>query len=227
MSALEKWRLKVRHLPKEERERDLRRSCNADAFNELKAKRAEQQRKRRAKMKVNRPINNKRASRVSVSTARKNRLRRMQVRRDRKKPAKITLGNIGPRSKCVQFVHLNKAEDRGVKEFVFFVDVRFFEKIGVKIQNKLYTEGDGSAQKLMLSMINNSTKDLFKAPNRSVESYVKRGKNTNERMDYAFFLLFNFLVGKPYVTGHVDDGFDPKFPRNVVATVISQGGTVF
>lgn len=245
MSALSRWRSKVNKLKltKKEKEKDLRRSCNIDAFNEFKAKRAEQQRKRRAKMKGEVSYKSKiKSSKIkskskskSKSHHRHNRERRMNIMKAKgrkpfklQKVNKISVSKMNTATKCVQFIHLNKKEPRGSNEFVFYVHEKFFDKIGVKIKQKLYTEGDGSAHKFILSMINDKTKNMFKTPNsKSVESYVNKGKNPNQKMDYAFFLLFDYLHDKKYVSGHVNDGFKPKYPRNVVATVISQGGTLF
>jgi len=242
MTALSRWRSKVKHLTKKEKEKDLRRSCNIEAFKEFKEKRAEQQRKRRAKKKHCGTTTHKthkihkthkkhgsRTSRISPDSARRNRAKRIEIMRGKKvrRVSKISVPKITSGTKCVQFIHLNKKEPRGSKEFVFYVNAKFFEKIGVKISQQLYTEGDGSAHKLIRSMINEKTKGLFKAPSsRSVESYVQKGKNSNQRMDYAFFLLFDFLHDKSYVTGHAKDGFEAKYPRHVIATVISQGGSV-
>lgn len=133
-----------------------------------------------------------------------------------------------PGTECVQFIHLNKDEPRGTKEFKFHVDLKFFEKIGVDVENKAYMEGDGSAQKFLLSMINSKTRELFTTPSGTLhEDYVHKGKNNNEKMDYAFFLLFEYLSDKPFVSGHVKDGLKSSFPRKVFATVVSQGGSVF
>ena len=256
MSALTRWRSKVRHLTKAEKDKDLRRSCNIDAFNEFKEKRANQQRKRRAlkACQADKPRSRSRQKThrrhrsshkihkiIKASESRRNREKRMHIMREkgrkpfkiqkiqkRKKVNKITVSKLTPVTKCVQFIHLSKSEPRGSQEFVFYVNARFFDKIGVKISQGLYTESDGSAHKLILDMINSTTKDMFKPPSsRSVESYINKGKNQNERMDYAFFLLFEYLSDKSYVTGLVKDMFQPKYPRKIVATVISQGGTVF
>ena len=241
MTALSRWRSKVKNLTKQEKEKDLRRSCNIEAFTEFKKKRAEQQRKRRARAKIHSTHRRERTrerthtrertrkrTRVRTCDAKRNREKRIAIMRGKgRKVNKISVSKMSPGTKCVQFIHLNKKEPRGSNEFVFYVNAKFFEKIGVKISQQLYTEGDGSAQKLILGMINEKTKGLFKPPSsRSVESYVNKGKNSNQRMDYAFFLLFDYFHDKSYVTGHAKDGFKAKYPRHVVATVISQGGSV-
>ena len=237
MSALSRWRSKVKKLAltKKEKEKDLRRSCNIDAFNEFKEKRAEQQRKRRARMKGECAHESKKSKSKSRSHHRHNREKRMNIMKEKgrkpfklQKVSKISVSKMNTTTKCVQFIHLNKKEPRGSNEFVFYVHEKFFDKIGVKIKQKLYTEGDGSANKFILGMINDKTKKLFKPPHsETVVSYVNKGKNTNQKMDNAFFLLFDYLHDKSYVSGHVKDGFKAKYPRNVVATVISQGDSVF
>ena len=112
MSALTRWRKKVRDkgLTQAEKDKDLRRSRNREAFEEFKAKRAEQQRRRRNKTRKN------------------------------KKPTKIPvpsgqLQKLEPGTKCVQFVKIN---DDGV--LVFYVDLRHLRDNGVNIHGRVYSE---------------------------------------------------------------------------------------
>ena len=132
-------------------------------------------------------------------------------------PPKMTKG-----TPCVQLVIKNyESPHRGEKEIIIYISKKFFDKLGVTVENKIYNEQDKSAHKFFKKLMNDKTYHVFDGAfgEPDAKAFIVAGETEDEELDRAAVLLFSRAEGSRFA---VWEASGEMYPRNVVATIFNQ-----
>lgn len=132
-------------------------------------------------------------------------------------PPKMTKG-----TPCVQLIIKNyESPHRGEKEIIIYISKKFFDKLGVTVENKIYNEQDKSAHKFFKKLMNDKTYHVFDGAfgEPDAKAFIVAGETEDEELDRAAVLLFSRAEGSRFA---VWEASGEMYPRNVVATIFNQ-----